>query len=274
MLRRLFVPALAALVSAVSSLAAPGADAPAPASSPAHAAAPVPVVLKLDDLATGGGNVPQRWRRLTDFAREKNLKISIGVICQSLETGNESYLDYMRQLHASGLCEFWFHGYDHKEWTDSASGQKLMEFKGTDYAHQKEHFVRSQALAKTRLGFAFSTFGAPFNATDAVTARVLSEDPEIKTVLYAPSADSGSGKLVLDRVGDVNIENPLFVPDSAKFISGYAKRSPGRRYFVVQGHPNQWDDARWAEFVKIVEFLQSNQIPVVTPSELAATLAR
>lgn len=251
----------------------PLAGIPALAQTPPLPDPLIPVVLKLDDLNTRGGNVPGRWIRVTDLAREKNIKVSIGIICDSFDYGKPAYFDYIKEWQASGLVEFWFHGWDHKQWQEGET--KLMEFKGTSYEHQKEHFVKSQALAREKLGFAFTTFGAPFNATDEVTARVLAEDPDIKVFLYGkPSDAAASGKVILDRVGDVNVEHPLFVPNSARFIAHYTKRAPGRRYFVIQGHPAQWDDARWAEFVKIVDFLVENKIPVLTPTELAASLPR
>ena len=75
--------------------------------------------------------------------------------------------------------------------------------------------------------------------------------------------------LILDRVPQVNIEQPLFVPSAEKFISAYSKFTKGRSYYILQGHPNQWDDARWAEFVKLVDCLKENKIPIVFPSELA-----
>lgn len=231
----------------------------------------VPVVLKLDDLvSTREGAVPERWRRVTDFARERNLKISAGIICDSLEGEKPAYFSYIKELHSSGSCEFWFHGYDHKQWDEG--GRKLQEFNGTSYEHQKDHFVKSQALAKEKLGFAFAAFGSPFNATDATTSRVLAEDPDIKVLLFGNAGDRASGKVVLDRVGPVNIEIPLFVPNPEKFAEAYGANAKGRKYYVLQGHPNQWDDARWAAFVRLVDFLQQNRIPVVTPSELAASL--
>lgn len=229
---------------------------------------PVPVVLKVDDLSTGGGNVPKNWKRITDFAKERKIKLSIGIITQSLETANPSYINYIKELHANGLFEFWFHGYDHKMWDEG--DKKLQEFKGTSYEHQKDHFVKSQTLAKEKLGFTFAVFGSPFNGFDANTSRVLQEDTDMKVFLYGDLADKSSGKVILDRVGAVNIENPLFVPSSEKFITGYAKTAKGRKFFVAQGHPNQWDDARWAEFVKIVDFLQQNQIPIIFAEEAAA----
>jgi peptidoglycan/xylan/chitin deacetylase (PgdA/CDA1 family) len=234
---------------------------------------PPVVVLKLDDLATGGGNVPRNWKRITDFALERKIKITVGVIAKSLATANHSYINYIKDLRETGLVEFWFHGWDHRSWEEN--GQKLQEFKGTSYEHQKASFVNSQALAKEKLGFTFSTFGSPFNGMDENTFKVFSEDPDMKVFLYANRGDQAKmpGKIILERVGGVNIEDPLFVPNADKFITGYLKNAKGRGYFVIQGHPNQWNDERWAEFVRLVDYLQENKIPIVTTAEAAALVA-
>ena len=234
---------------------------------------PPAVVLKLDDLTADGGGVSLRWKRLTDFALEQKLKISVGIITQSLATANPAYLDYIKNLHQTGLVEFWFHGYDHKRWTEN--GHELQEFKGTPYEQQKDHFVKSQALAKEKLGFVFTAFGAPFNGYDGATLRVLAENPAINVILYGHPSDLSKlpGKIVLERISDVNIEAPLFVPDAKKFIAGYLKNAASHRYFVIQGHPGQWDATRWIEFVKLVDYLRQNHIPIVSIAELAASLA-
>ncbi|MFA6960983.1 MAG: DUF2334 domain-containing protein [Opitutaceae bacterium] len=236
---------------------------PLPANPPA-------VVLKVDDLATGGGNVPRGWKRITDFAIERKIKLSIGIITQSLGTANPSYINYIKDLQKTGLFEFWFHGWDHKQWEEN--GRKFQEFKGTSYEHQKTSFVKSQALAQEKLGFTFSAFGSPFNSMDENTFKVFAEDPEMKVFLYANRGDQPKipGKVILERVGGVNIEDPLFVPNADKFIAGYLKNAKDRSYYVIQGHPNQWDDARWAEFVRLIDYLQQNHIPIVTPTEAAA----
>lgn len=46
-------------------------------------------------------------------------------------------------------------------------------------------------------------------------------------------------------------------------------QTPVRR----QGHPDQWNDARRTAFVRLVDFLQASNIPIVTPTELVASLA-
>jgi hypothetical protein len=235
---------------------------------PAH---PPAVVLKLDDLSAGSsGNVPPNWKRLSDFAIERKIKVSLGIIAETLGTAKPAYVDYLKDLQKTGLFEFWFHGWDHKEWEEG--GQPLYEFKGPPYAQQKEHFVKAQALLKEKLGVNFTVFGAPFNAFDDITFKVFGEDRDMEVFLYATPADQPKipGKVILDRLFDVNIENPLFVPNPDKFIAGYLKHAQERRYYVIQGHANHWDDARWAEFVKIVDFLQQNHIPIITATEAAA----
>ncbi|EIQ01394.1 putative xylanase/chitin deacetylase [Opitutaceae bacterium TAV1] len=230
-----------------------------------------PVVLKVDDLvSTRDGRVPERWQRITDFAKERKIKLSIGIIANSLEGDKPAYFDYIKTLRSApgGQFEFWFHGYDHREWAED--GKKLQEFRGTSYEHQKDHFEKSQKLAREKLGFAFETFGAPFNATDRNTDRVLAEDPDMKIFLYGGPSNRGSGKLLLERIGEANIENPIFVPNPDALAAAYHKYSSRRAFFVLQGHPNQWDDTRWAAFVKLVDFLQQNDIPIVTAADLAA----
>jgi hypothetical protein len=221
----------------------------------------VPIVLKLDDLSTGGGNVPNTWRRATDFANGRLMKISVGLIAKSLEVGNASYISYIQGLKNTGRVEIWFHGYDHV-------GQ---EFNGPSYTDQKNRFVTSQSLAMTKLGFPFTAFGAPENAFDNTTVQVMSEDADMAVWLYGDPTRT-AGKRVLDRVGAVNIESPTFVPNPEKFISGYQTSYSGRQYFVIQGHPGSWTDARWVEFVRLIDWLRANNFTFTTPAELAASL--
>lgn len=239
-------------------------QAPAPRTAPPH------VVLKLDDLVVhkGSGGVHPAWKRVAGLVRERKIKASIGIICNSLEGDNPRYFQWIKDQHAAGRIEFWCHGYDHRQWTED--GKTLQEFKGTSVEHQREAFQKSERLAKEKLGFPLAAFGAGFNAIDENTVEALAAVPEITVWLYGNS-NNPAGKVVLDRVGRVNIEQPTFVPDVEKFIAGY-NRYPKREYFVIQGHPTHWDDARFAQFVKIVDFLTEQGAVFTTPSEYAARL--
>ncbi|MES2461156.1 MAG: DUF2334 domain-containing protein [Armatimonadota bacterium] len=248
---------------AMAQVATPVAPPAAARTAPAH------ILIKVDDLRVVRGGVHPRWQKLADFLKARKVKAGIGIICDSLEGDNPNYVRWIKEQRATGLIEFWNHGYNHKEWT--VEGRKTQEFVGTSYEQQKESFTQSSRLAKEKLGFSLPAFGAPFNGTDATTVRVLQEDTDTRVWLYG-DVKNPAGKLVLDRVGPVNIENPIFKPSLEKFVAGY-DRYPKRAYFVIQGHPAQWDDAGFDQFVKIVDFLTKEGAIFTTPSEYAKTAA-
>lgn len=231
--------------------------------APATKPEPTVVILKLDDLTRPN----TKFRRVLDFLKSRNIKATAGIICNSLENPNEAYYAWIKEVNESGMVEFWLHGYDHRQWKD-AEGKDLMEFKGVPYEKQKEAIMKSQELAKTKLGFPFRTFGAPFNAIDDATLKVLSEDPDLKVLLYGKPEQAGQvpGLMIMDRTA-MNIENPLFVPNTARVEHDLKILGPKREYFVLQGHPEQWDEARIAEFGKMIDYLCSQGVIFTTPYE-------
>lgn len=224
------------------------------------------VILKLDDVTNG---TPQ-WKRTLDYLKSRNVKSSAGIICNSLESGKQAYYDWLKEVQQSGLVEFWLHGYDHKQWKED--GKDVWEFSGPSLEQQKEHIAKSQQLARQILGAPFAVFGAPFNKTDAATVKALAADPDIKVVLFGNPKDAAElpNALILDRT-EMNIEAPLFVPNSQKVKHDYEAMAGTRDCFVIQGHPNQWTDERFAEFQKLVEYLQSQGVVFTTPSEYLKT---
>ncbi len=237
-------------------LPAMAADAPARKSPPY-------IILKVDDLNNNGGEVHPRWQKFVDFTAERKIKSSIGIICNSLEKDDPKYFQWIKDQHAKGLIEFWNHGYTHKSWKEG--DKTVYEFKDVPYEQQKKNLLRCNELAKQKLGFTLPAFGAGFNAIDENTAKALSEDPDTTIWLYGDKKNP-AGKVVMDRVGSVNIENPTFVPSLQRFKAGYAL-NPTRDYFVIQGHPAQWTDERFAGFVELIDFLISEKAVFVTPSE-------
>lgn len=132
--------------------------------------------------------------------------------------------------------------------------------------HQLEKTVRLlQSLGSGKTGVFFVTFGAPFNATDANTVKILEEDTEIQVWLYG-DVKNPAGKTVLTRSA-VNLESPTLVPNDAAFLEAYAK-GRGAEYFVQQGHPPNRSVDRWREFVKSVDFLITLRAEFVLPRDL------
>lgn len=246
---------------------------------PARKAPPV-IILKLDDLRQIDGKVHASWIKVADYLKSRNIKVGFGVIAQTLEEATPAYTQWIKDRHASGEIEFWFHGFDHAMWTNDA-GKKLSEFGGRGFDEQWSRFERSQKLAQEKLGFTFAAFGPGGGGAlhqDADTAAVMAKDPSMKVWLYPSPIDATGRKLaaegkvtILDRVWAVNLEAAVGNPSFARFVEGYAK-NPDREYFVLQGHPAHWAGARFDEFVKIIDFLVAQKAVFMTPSEYAASL--
>lgn len=132
-------------------------------------------IIKADDVHNKTG----KWQRFFAVSREKGVKVSAGIICDSLEGDKWDYAHWLKDLQSSGWVEFWNHGWDHKRWETSGS-KKMYEFSGTGYDHQKNHFGDSQDIIKRVLGSAPIAFGAPFNAIDSNTVKVMNESPEMR----------------------------------------------------------------------------------------------
>lgn len=220
------------------------------------------IILKLDDLRSP----TPAWKRTVEFLRAKNVKSSIGIICNSLEGDQKPYYDWIREVAQTGLVEFWNHGWDHKQWREE--DKDVMEFKGPSYEVQKEHLTRSQQLGKEKLGITFHSFGPPFNATDDTTLKVLAEDPDLKVFLYGKpeQASAVPNLLILDRT-QMNIENPLFVPNAQRIEHDYKILAATRDCITIQGHPDMWDEARFEEFQKLVNYLMAQGATFTTPFE-------
>jgi hypothetical protein len=135
------------------------------------------IILKLDDLrgdARPGRAVHPRWQRVADLVEVKKIKASFGISGKALDKDDREFFEWAKALHARGAIEFWSHGYTHGK--EKRGEKNLAEFQ-LPYERQRETLARTQRLAREKLGFEFRTFGAPFNAVDAATARALEARP-------------------------------------------------------------------------------------------------
>lgn len=89
-------------------------------------------IIRADDIRGS----TEKWNRFFALSKEKGVKVSAGIVCQSLEQGTPGYFEGLRKLQASGGVEFWNHGWDHKRWT-TGDGKERREFSGTGYEHQQ-----------------------------------------------------------------------------------------------------------------------------------------
>lgn len=233
------------------------------------ASKPQVILLKLDDVIArrvGPKPVSDRWLKITDYLKTNNIKGSFGVITESLEKDNPIYFQWLKDIQKEGLIELWMHGYHMRGAKDTG------EFENGTAAEQRAILEKGMKLAKEKLGFPLPAFGPHWSGTTDATDEALEGVPEIKIWLYGPKKPKFFTRLSIDRV--LALENPTFVPDPAKFKAVYEKNAATREVLVLQGHPEQWDDTRWAGFLEIIEFLKSKNVVFSTPSEYLASKAK
>lgn len=220
------------------------------------------VILKADDLIYDRELIiPENWKKFINFIESSQIKASIGIIGNSLESGNAAYFSAIKELNYKGLFEFWNHGYDHLLNGINEKGEKYHEFKGSPLEYQKKQLNKTQALANEKLGIKLRAFGAPGNAIDFNTITALEADTIIKVWFYGNTVSS---KLILARHQNCEIEYPVHHPDMQKFATSYDESAS---LLVLQIHPNNWDNYRFDQFKNILQHLQEQEATFINPFE-------
>jgi peptidoglycan/xylan/chitin deacetylase (PgdA/CDA1 family) len=215
------------------------------------------VIVKADDYYYDPErDVSPRWKAYLDYVIADSVETAVGIIGKNLETGSSSFIEQTKRYAGSPNIEFFNHGYDHY---DNKPFDGHYEFYGFDESTQREHLRKTQDLAKEKLGITLTAFGAPGNAWDAVTRKVVDEDPDLHVWLFGDSATTkqyiGNYLQVEPKVGTVSY--------SFFLRTGYEAHD----YFLIQVHPAQWNDESMAEFKKVVAQMRDKKITFMTPEE-------
>lgn len=223
------------------------------------------VIIKLDDF--GSKNDKSQALSVLDLLLSRKIKASFGVIAKNLDsTAARVYGRYCTSKNEKGekLFEVWHHGYDH---SNNNPPNKNPEFSGTSYDLQKEHFDRADKVVLKTLKVQMHTFGAPNNATDTNTFKVIALNKNYKVVMLDGST-SGMRNGILFMNNRLNMENGTGKVNYEHFITQYKKLSGKYKdYFVMQGHPYLWDAEKIAEFDKVLNFLIAQKCEFVLPYE-------
>lgn len=222
------------------------------------------VVIKADDLLYRWDDLifGESWNRFIQLAGEKDIRISIGIIGRSLENGTLEYFEAIRALHESGQVEFWNHGLTHQR--DKVTGES--EFKGPDSYTQLTTLTRVQALAQEKLGFAFTSFGSPYNHKDHNTVQALRKVPELTSWFFGDTeAELLPNQIALAR--SIHLEQPVHYPNFDSFKRDF-ENAPNLPYYILQAHPGGWDEARFEQFSAVIDFLKQRKAVFLTPTEL------
>jgi hypothetical protein len=223
-------------------------------------------IIKGDDVR----NADAKWTRFIELSTKKKVKVSLGIICESLANPSAEYKAWLTAQKAGGMVEFWNHGWDHKQWADGA--KKVSEFGGSGYAHQKEHLTKAQEAAEKVLGAAPIAFGTPFNSFDADTSPVVGEDQRIRLVFcYKDPQIKGVVPALMALRGEPDGTGK---PNAAKFAEEYAKKKGQVTFAAIQFHPAAFGDAQLEEYGKTLDILLADGWTFMVPSEYAAQGAK
>lgn len=219
-------------------------------------------IIKADDIR----GRTAKWDRFFSLSKEKGVKVSAGIICNSLQGEKGAYFDWLKHLQTTGCVEFWNHGWDHKRW-NADNGKQLKEFSGSGYDHQKEHFEASQKLIKKVLGIPPIAFGAPFNAMDADTIKVIRENPDMRLFFcYGSKKVPGKVSAPMNLRGE---NNGTGKPDFTKFKVQYDEKKD-LSFAAIQFHPNGFKEKHFIEYAKILDFLIAEGWTFMLPAEYVA----
>jgi peptidoglycan/xylan/chitin deacetylase (PgdA/CDA1 family) len=220
------------------------------------------IIVKADDVRC----ITPQWDRFFTLSIEKGVKVSAGIICNTLQYKNKKYFAWLKKYSDSGSVEFWNHGWDHKRWTTSEK-KKVSEYGGSGYEHQKKHFDDSQKIMKQVLGVAPVAFGTPYNDFDADTIKVVNEDDEMR--LFFCYKDERLEKKLMALVSIRGESDGVGKPNFEKFKAEY-RYHKNVSFTAIQFHPNGFRDAHFTEYSKIVDFLIAEGWTFMLPSEYVA----
>lgn len=214
------------------------------------------IVLKLDDVT----RVSQGFEQSIGFLKREGVKAGLGIIGYSLEKDDPKLIAWIKALHKSGQFEFWNHGYKKR-----TAFEDKGEFESESAEEQRKALLKTQNLAKEKLGITLTTFGPHFSHTNKHTEEALKQVPEIKSVFFYTNPKTGPW-FVFKRV--MGLEHRGFDPNADIFIEQYRSRGVKEPVLALQGHPEAWTNSeRMEEFQKIILFLKKEGCRFMTPSE-------
>ncbi|MBN2711490.1 MAG: DUF2334 domain-containing protein [Planctomycetes bacterium] len=229
---------------------------------PAKKKTPV-IILKLDDVTS----LAPRWQKCAEFLKKENVKASFGIIGFGLENPSPDLVSWIKKLNDSKLIEFWNHGYKNRSGKDPKG-----EFESESMEEQLESLKKTQALAKEKLGITLTAFGPHWSGTNKETEKALEQVPDLTSVFYYTKSSSARPWFVFERI--FVLENPIFKPNFEFVKKMYEKFADKKDYICMQGHPNQWDDARFEQFTQIVKYFKEQGCTFMTATEYVNSVSK
>ncbi|MFZ6750068.1 DUF2334 domain-containing protein [Undibacterium sp. Ren11W] len=224
------------------------------------------ILLKLDDVVadvSSSAGVSKKWSEVVEFLELNHIPASYGIVGESLERENVAYFSWLKKRVSKG-GEFWNHGYRNR-FTAYETGV-ISEFNGASAVDQEKALMKTQQLARQRLGIELKGFGPHASAVDTNTYIQLDKIPEIRYVWFYKPVDQRRHKAkLIQRI--LEIETPIFHPNFEVFSKNFDKRDRSLTYLALQAHPNEWDEQGFITFKKIIYWLNHEGATFCLPSD-------
>lgn len=221
------------------------------------------IIIKADDLT----DITANWNRFFTMSRDKGVKVSAGIICNSLEGDKKAYIDWLKDLQSTGWVEFWNHGWNHRR-LKTDEGREISEFGGSGYEHQKKHYHDARMIMKDMLGLNPIAFGTPYNAKDADTVTVMNEDNALR-MFFCVNVEGLSRNVVIAKMNLNGEHDGTGKPNFEKFKAHYAEKKE-ETFAALQFHPNSFGEEHFDAYAKILDVLIADGWTFLLPTEYVA----
>lgn len=217
------------------------------------------VILKADDFRLN--RITGAWKRFLSYCGDEDVYCNVGVIARSsVDLPPERCAEVSAELTALGMgngWSLWNHGLYHRRKRSLGTS----DFRGASLTRQLRYLRSAQEVVERVAGVRMTAFGSPFNWWDHNTIVALQQVEEIRYVFHIPYVP---GKICYGS--ELFVECEPFegeVRRGAKrtFSTEQAKRKSERfldldRTFVLQVHPNSWQEESLGSFAAFVEYLK------------------
>lgn len=234
------------------------------------------LLIKADDLRPAA--LSPKWKAFLEFCVERGIHANVGIMGGWNQKGTdvgadpEAAREMLAWFNAQPTLHLWNHGVTHK----GQRTTRTSEFRGASLEEQVEAIRKTQDVVEELGGIRMDAFGAPFNWTDHNTVAALQQFPEIKYSFHVPYVP-----------GKVNFHHELFVtcepfvdvnkPGAARRFALLAALEKSRHFrdigrsFVLQIHPNRWNEGSLEKFGQFIDRLESEGYTTGTLASFAET---
>lgn len=220
------------------------------------------LILKFDDF--GAGNFAS-FKEIAEYLIENDVHAGFGAIGKNCTDLTKKQLEEIKGWTEKGI-EIWCHGYNHS--INRNTNPYTSDYQSVGADAMKENVSGVLDIFK-KSGIEIKSVGAPYNLNDDVFLEMLNKNKlGITSLLYGDDASGLFNGYILGN--RINYEPSTGVPSFDTFKKNYEAASE-KPFGVSQGHPGNWKTSGyWDELVKTVEYIKSNNVTTMTPSEYVA----